>query len=139
MYSLKVESTFDSAHFLKDHDGPCANIHGHRWRVIPLLKSEQLIETGPKKGMILDFSDFKHDLNEMTSRFDHAFVVQEGSLMKKTLSALNEEGFKLVFIDFRMTAENLAKYFFDELKKLDYPVCSVEVYESPKNCAIYSE
>lgn len=139
MYSLKIESTFDSAHFLKNHDGACANIHGHRWRVVPTLKSESLIEEGPKEGMILDFADFKRDLNAMTENFDHAFVVQEGSLKEATLAALMDEGFRMVFVDFRMTAENLARYFFDELKRLDYPVSSVEVYESPKNCAVYGE
>lgn len=139
MYSMKVESTFDSAHFLKNHDGECANIHGHRWRVVAVLQSEKLIAEGPKEGMILDFADLKVDLNRLTTEFDHTFVVQEGSLMGKTVDALQEEGFKIVFIDFRMTAENLAKYFFDQLKSLSYPVVSIEIFESPKNCAIYSE
>ena len=34
MYYLKTEAAFDSAHFLKDYQGKCKNLHGHRWRVI---------------------------------------------------------------------------------------------------------
>ena len=33
MYKLKTKASFDSAHFLKDYDGKCSNIHGHRWTV----------------------------------------------------------------------------------------------------------
>ncbi len=137
MYRLKVESSFDSAHFLKNHDGACANIHGHRWKVIAVLGKRELIQKGPKEGMILDFSDLKRDLNRLTGEFDHAFVIQKGSLQPATVEALEGEGFRLVFVDFRMTAEQIAKYFFDSLKALGHPVVEVEVYESPKNCAIY--
>ena len=34
MYFLKTEQSFDSAHFLAGYHGKCANIHGHRWKVI---------------------------------------------------------------------------------------------------------
>ena len=33
MYKLKTKASFDSAHFLKDYEGKCSNIHGHRWTV----------------------------------------------------------------------------------------------------------
>ena len=42
MYILKTEQSFDSAHFLSGYEGKCANIHGHRWRVIIEVKTEQL-------------------------------------------------------------------------------------------------
>jgi 6-pyruvoyltetrahydropterin/6-carboxytetrahydropterin synthase len=31
---LKVKRSFDSAHFLKDYIGPCAELHGHTWKVV---------------------------------------------------------------------------------------------------------
>lgn len=40
---------------------------------------------------------------------------------------------------FRPTAENFAKYIFDEFKNKGYDVRAVEVYETPKNCARYEE
>ena len=33
MYSLKTNSSFDSAHFLASYEGKCRNLHGHRWTV----------------------------------------------------------------------------------------------------------
>ena len=37
------------------------------------------------------------------------------------------------------TAENFAKYFFDELEKKEYPIVEVKVYETPKNYATYTK
>ena len=38
---------------------------------------------------------------------------------------------------FRTTAENLARYIFDELEAQGYPVAEVEVDETPNNQAFY--
>ena len=57
----------------------------------------------------------------------------------ETHKALLEDDFKIVEVDFRPTAENFAKYIFDEFKNKGYDVRAVEVYETPKNCARYEE
>jgi 6-pyruvoyltetrahydropterin/6-carboxytetrahydropterin synthase len=46
------------------------------------------------------------------------------------------ELFEIRDVDFRTTAENFSKYFFDELSK-KYDVESVCVYETPTNKAVY--
>ena len=51
-----------SAHFLAGYHGKCANIHGHRWKVIATIKSEKLLEDPQNKGMVTDFGDLKKDL-----------------------------------------------------------------------------
>ena len=71
--------------------------------------------------------------------YDHAFIVEEGTLKEKTVEALNEENFRLIFVKFRPTAENFSKFFFEEVKKKGYNVSKVCVYETPNNCAAYSE
>lgn len=38
---------------------------------------------------------------------------------------------------FRTTAENLARYFFDQLREQGLPIAQIDVYETPNNCAIY--
>ena len=50
-----------------------------------------------------------------------------------------EENFKIIEVDFRPTAENFSKYFYDEFVKKGYKVKSATVYETPNNCATYSE
>ena len=124
MYYLTVENSFDSAHFLHGYEGKCSNLHGHRWRVV---------------GMCVDFGDLKRDVKEITDFYDHAFIVEEGTLKEKTIEALNEENFRMIFVKFRPTAENFSKFFFEEVKKKGYNVSKVCVYETPNNCAAYSE
>lgn len=139
MYSLKTSACFDSAHFLSGYEGKCSNIHGHRWKVEVEVCSESLTETGNTRGMIVDFSNLKKDLAEITDNMDHCLIIETGSLKQKTMDALLEENFKIIEVSFRPTAENFAKYFYDEMKKKDYSVVSTTVYETPNNCAIYHE
>ena len=135
MYTVRTEECFDSAHFLAGYDGKCKNIHGHRWRVV-LEVSKENLDDG---GMVIDFTDLKHELKNFADTLDHAFIIEKGSLRYETHKALLEYDFKIVEVDFRPTAENFAKYIFDEFKNKGYDVRAVEVYETPKNCARYEE
>ncbi|MBR2522279.1 MAG: 6-carboxytetrahydropterin synthase [Coriobacteriales bacterium] len=137
MYSLKTESAFDSAHFLTDYDGKCENLHGHRWRVVAYIEVDRLQESGTMKDMVVDFTVFKRDVRALALELDHTFIVEEGSLAPETVAALESESFRLYFVPFRTTSENLAKYFFERLAEKGYPVSQIEMYETPNNCAIY--
>ena len=137
MYGLKTEVEFDAAHFLTDYHGKCENLHGHRWRVVVYLEAPTLQTEGTMKDMVLDFGDFKREVRALAEAIDHTFLVEEGSLMSKTLACLEEEGFALTILPFRTTAENLAKWFCEQLEGRGLPVSQVDVYETPSNCAIY--
>ncbi len=137
MYGLKTESSFDASHFLTDYHGKCENLHGHRWRVVARLEVRELQSEGTCKDMVVDFGDFKAALRELTEQLDHRFLVEAGSLASDTLACLDREGFKLLEMPFRTTAENLAKWFFDQLAARGLPVAQVDVYETPNNCAYY--
>lgn len=139
MYYLKTEDSFDSAHFLKDYVGKCSNIHGHRWRVIVTVAKDSLITEGPKRGMIIDFGDLKKELKSICDNLDHSLIIETNSLKDKTIEALKEENFRILEFDFRPTAENFSKYFFDEMKNVGLPVHRVEVYETPNNYAAFEE
>ena len=139
MYTITTEQSFDSAHFLAGYVGKCRNLHGHRWRVAVEVASEQLEREGQLRGMIIDFKQLKEDLSRIVDFYDHALILEQGSLKESTVAALEEEGFRLIPVPFRPTAENFSRYFYEEMKKLDYPVIRVTVYETPNNCATYSE
>ncbi len=139
MFMLNTEHSFDAAHFLKGYEGKCSNIHGHRWKVVACAASDQLNQEGQTRGMIMDFGELKAILGDLVGRFDHTLIIEEGSLKDSTLSAFDDEGFSVVIVPFRPTAEELARYFYEELKKRSCPVCEVAVYETPANCAIYKE
>jgi 6-pyruvoyltetrahydropterin/6-carboxytetrahydropterin synthase len=138
MYLLQSEASFDSAHFLKNYNGKCKNIHGHRWRIVVKLSGDHLIPTGPKAGMLLDFGDLKSALNSLADEFDHALLIEEGTLKDSTVKALQDEDFRLIFLPFRTTAENFSRYFYDRLVKMGFTPAEVAVYETPINCAIYT-
>jgi len=139
MYSLKTEDSFDSAHFLSGYEGKCSNIHGHRWRVIIEVKSNTLQTDQQSNGMLVDFGDLKKDIKEEVDFMDHAFIIEKNTLKPGTVAALEEEGFRIIMMEFRPTAENLAKYFYDQMVQKGYQVKSATVYETPNNCASYEE
>ena len=139
MYTLKTEQSFDSAHFLADYVGKCRNIHGHRWRVIIEIQGDALLASGEKRGMLVDFGDLKNDLKKLADELDHSLIIESGSLKDATMEALRDEEFRIVEFPFRPTAENFAKYFYDRMSGLGYRVREVVVYETPNNCASYSE
>lgn len=137
MYYLKTSAAFDSAHFLAGYEGKCSNIHGHRWTVEVKIRGEELQSSGTKRGMLIDFGDLKKAVRGLADSFDHALIYETGSLRSSTLAALNEEGFRLIEVGFRPTAENFARHFFELLSQQGIVPCSVTVYETPENCATY--
>ena len=137
MYQLKTVADFDSAHFLSGYQGKCANIHGHRWHVEIEIQAEYLEMQGQMRGMLVDFGDLKRDLKKLVDEFDHTLIYESGTLREKTVEALLEEGFRLTKVDFRPTAENFSRYFFDRMCGSGYPVSCATVYETPNNCAVY--
>lgn len=139
MYYLKTEQSFDSAHFLKDYEGKCKNLHGHRWRVVAEIQGEKLNEDQQTRGMLVDFGELKTLLKEICNQLDHSLIYERDSLKETTIAVLREENFRMVEVDFRPTAENFARYFFQLIQEKGYRVHRVEVYETPKNCAIYEE
>ncbi len=140
MYNLETSSAFDSAHFLSGYNGKCANIHGHHWVVKVVVSGDSVQQKGEKRGMLIDFGDLKKIVRELADNFDHALLYEKNSLKTKTLEALTEENFRLIELDYRPTAENFAKNFYDILSsQYNLPVKSVTVYETPDNCASYSK
>lgn len=139
MYNLSTEQSMDAAHFLAGYEGKCGNIHGHRWRVIATVGGSELTKSGNDRGMIVDFGRLKEDVKDMVDFFDHTLIIEKETLKPVTLEALLEEGFSVKQVDFRPTAENFSNYFYKLLRDKGYLVTEVKVYETPNNCASYSE
>lgn len=138
MYTIETQTSFDSAHFLAGYQGKCGNIHGHRWTVKVIAKGEALEQTQTQtRGMLMDFSQLKDALQEMGNSLDHVLILEQGTLAEDTLRCLKRDGFRMVEVAFRPTAENFAKWFYDKLMEQGYSLQSVVVYETPNNCATY--
>jgi 6-pyruvoyltetrahydropterin/6-carboxytetrahydropterin synthase len=94
MFQVSVEETFSAGHALRGYKGKCENVHGHNYRVRVTVEGAQRDGI----GLLCDFTHLKHAVREVISILDHQFM--------------NDlEPFKTV----NPSAENLAKYFYDEV------------------------
>ena len=74
-WTLSKEFTFEAAHRLPRHDGKCARLHGHSWKMLVEVESPALHESGPKSGMVMDFGDIKAAVSPLVeSRLDHHYL-----------------------------------------------------------------
>lgn len=113
MYTLIVRAGFEAAHDIPGHKGKCARLHGHSYRVEAEFTGTQL----DSLGMLYDFGDLKTILNEFLP--DHTYL-------NEVVPAIT-------------TAENIARWIFDQLKSRDLPVTAVTLWETEKYGCRYEE
>lgn len=122
MYYVNVKAHYDSAHFLRSYHGKCERLHGHRYVVEACLAFEALGEG----GMAYDFTEAKRHLRAIADGLDH-----------ENLNDLP------AFAELETSAENQARYVFDELRRRLGPdgehLLYVRVWETPNQWAQYSE
>lgn len=70
MFELSIKSKFSSAHFLREYEGKCENLHGHNWKVEMVLRGKEL----NKIGLLMDFKDMKNTLNLVLDELDHKLI-----------------------------------------------------------------
>ena len=125
MFEVTVEDSFAAGHHLRNYKGKCENPHGHNYKVRVTLAGKEL----DKAGLLLDFKDLREVMKFVIDRLDHQMI--------------NDiEPFTTV----NPSAENLAKYFYDEantnLKRVTsgrVRVKNVTVFETDSTTASYSE
>ncbi len=112
-YQLGIRDHFDAAHFLRNYEGKCAELHGHTWWVEVKLEGNQL----NRSQLLIDFQEVKSLLKEALSNFDHAFINEVPPFDKLS-----------------PTGENIARFIFEEIEPklpLGLKMVSVRVEESP--------
>lgn len=67
MFEVRVEADFAAAHFLRDYNGKCENLHGHNYKVFAHVQGDRLNEG----GMLIDFSKLKNALRNVCKKLDH--------------------------------------------------------------------
>jgi 6-pyruvoyltetrahydropterin/6-carboxytetrahydropterin synthase len=125
MFEVTVDDTFAAGHYLRNYKGKCENPHGHNYKIRVTLAGAEL----DKAGLLLDFKDLREVMKHVIDRLDHQMI--------------NEiEPFTVI----NPSAENLAKYFYDEsnarLKSITNSrvrVKDVTVFETDTTTAKYSE
>lgn len=114
---IMKQFTFDSSHQLKDYDGPCANLHGHTYKL-------EVYISGPltKQGFVLDFTILKKIVNENVLKvLDHHH--------------LND-------IIEQPTAEHITEWIWEHLEEAvsssgeGIKLYKLVLWETPTSCAI---
>jgi 6-pyruvoyltetrahydropterin/6-carboxytetrahydropterin synthase len=125
MYQVTVEDTFAAGHYLRNYRGKCENPHGHNYKVRITLQGKEL----DKAGLLLDFKELKQVMKPVIERLDHRMINEIAP-----------------FTELNPSAENLARYFFDETSRAlatstdgRVSVKDVTIYETDMTTASYSE
>ncbi len=121
MFEVTVEETFAAGHALRNYKGKCENVHGHNYKVQVTLEGEEL----DNAGLLVDFVEIKSIMGAVIDRVDHQFLND-----LPPFDVLNP------------SAENIAKYFYDEISRgLDgakaVRVGSVKLWETDTSSATY--
>ncbi|MBQ5999410.1 MAG: 6-carboxytetrahydropterin synthase QueD [Treponema sp.] len=95
MYEVRVTADFAAAHFLRDYNGKCENLHGHNYKVYAHVRGETLNEG----GMLLDFTKLKAALRTVIGKLDH--------------TNLND----IEYFDQNPSAERIATYIYENIIK----------------------
>jgi 6-pyruvoyltetrahydropterin/6-carboxytetrahydropterin synthase len=125
MFEVTVDDSFAAGHYLRNYKGKCENPHGHNYKVRITLAGNEL----DKAGILLDFKDLREVMRHVIERLDHQMINEVAP-----------------FTELNPSAENLAKYFYDESNSRLQQKTSgrvrikhVTIFETDTTTATYSE
>jgi len=122
MFQVSVDETFSAGHALRGYKGKCENPHGHNYKVQIVLEGSALDST----GLLYDFSHLKRVLRGIIEGVDHKY--------------LNDQA---PFDVINPSAENLAKFFYDEISRQmntmteGARIARVKIWETDTSSATY--
>ena len=122
MFQVSVEESFSAGHALRGYKGKCENPHGHNYKVQVTLEGPSLDSV----GLLYDFVHLKQVIHGVIQAVDHKF--------------LNDVA---PFDVINPSAENIAKYFYDEASRemQQSPhgprIASITVWETDVTAATY--
>lgn len=136
----------DTGHRVPNHKSKCRHMHGHRYRFEAEIEGDIVEKSGvSEEGMLMDFSDVSAILTEhVHDVVDHAFVVYQGDEQALAACKLMGDGHRTVIVPFIPTAENLAKWAFEQVEphiQSSYGnrlrLVAMHVRETPKSIATW--
>jgi 6-pyruvoyltetrahydropterin/6-carboxytetrahydropterin synthase len=122
MFEVCVEESFAAGHALRGYKGKCENVHGHNYRVCVTLAGPELDAV----GLLVDFVHVKQAIKNVIAVVDHRFLNDFAPFDKVNPSA-----------------ENIAKYFYEETSKQLHAapngarIVSITVWETDTTAATY--
>ncbi len=131
MFEVRVEADFAAAHFLKDYNGKCENLHGHNYKVYAHVRGSKLNEG----GMLLDFTKLKGALRSVCKQLDHT------NLNDKDVFEQNPSAERIAMYIYNGIISELKKEGLDlsfQEGKTEPVLFAVDVFETDTSRARYS-
>ena len=127
---------FDAAHRLREHEGKCKHLHGHRYVVEASFSSGELDAV----GRVIDFGVIRERLGAwLDTNWDHNTILWEKDRqLGQSISAETKQS--VFYLPANPSAENMALYLLNEIcpqlfADTGIACTSLRLYETP-NCFV---
>lgn len=159
MITVKREFRFEAAHRLPLHNGACANLHGHSYKVKVTVGSKdgKLQNEGPASGMVIDFKTLSSVVKDIidvgriggndTIPWDHATILWEKDPLYQYLKNGADDNqipsLRLLGMVNQPTAENMADLLAALIqmelshREVEADVIRVQIWETAKSEATW--
>jgi len=128
-------------HRVPSHKGKCRFLHGHTYFVEVGVDDKLVTEKGASdEGMVIDFGDLKQIIVQVIKNvWDHSSMFYTHDPKARQLAELD---LNCQFVDFIPTAENIAKFWFWQMKpyfeEKGMVLYHIKVWETPNSTATYT-
>jgi len=121
---------FYAAHRNKKADEKCGRIHGHTYYLTAKFEFDKQDDS----GICLLFSRFDDAISPIIKKHDHHFFLAEDDPL---VPILKDAGEPFVSFPFETSLENLAKYFWGEIRATSLPIVELTLQETTTSKVIY--
>lgn len=128
---------FSAGHRVHGHEGKCAHLHGHNYRVHFTVEGHL-----DMLGRVIDFSAIKDRLcNWLEANWDHKMLIGTNDPLLPGLVYLDHDG--IIEVPFNPTAENMANYLLTQIAPMQLEGTGVTLIhvsiEETRKCSASSE
>lgn len=126
---------FDAGHRLREHEGKCRHLHGHRYSIEARFSAN----TQDDIGRIIDFGVITEKLGGWIDiHWDHGLILHEDDHAIGDALSEHIADQKIYYIPFNPTAENIGRYLLEticpRLFQGDHASCSSVIVRETPNC-----
>ena len=138
----------DTGHRVPNHKSKCKHMHGHRYRWEAVIEGDIIQTSGVSdEGMLIDFSDISEILERhIHDVVDNSFIVYEKDYLAIQALEVLGDGHRTLIVPFIPTAENLAKWAFEQVEPhieskygQNIKLLAMNVRETPKSWASWKK
>lgn len=109
----------------------CSHLHGHS----ACVEIEMVNSKLNQQGMVVNFFDVRKTIGAWIEKnLDHRMILSKKDPL---VQVLRRAGEPVVALDGNPTAEMLARWIFQESRRMKLPVSKVTVWENQDSAAVY--